>query len=57
MKDLQSNDAGSKVISLPRCLLVRLVECLEKQSLSLSMFSGETGSVRRTRVRTEERIH
>lgn len=44
-KGLQSIDAGSRVISFPRCLLVRLVECLDKHSLSLSVFSGDIGSV------------
>lgn len=52
--DLQSINAGSKVISFPRCLLVRLVECLDKHSLSLSVFSGDTGSV--TNVPAEESI-
>lgn len=45
LNHLQSLDAGSKVISFPRCLLVRLVECLDKHSLSLSVLSGDIGSV------------
>lgn len=38
----QSNVAGRTVTSFPRCLLVRVVECLNKPSSSTSMFSGDT---------------
>lgn len=39
---LPSNVAGRTVTSFPRCLLVRVVECLNKSSSSTSMLSGET---------------
>lgn len=44
---LQSNVAGRTVTSFPRCLLVRVVECLNKCSSSTSMLSGsgDTGPV------------
>ena len=37
----QSNVAGRTVTSFPRCLLVRVVECLNKPSSSTSKFSGD----------------
>lgn len=39
---VQSNVAGRTVTSFPRCLLVRVVECLNKPSSSTSMYSGDT---------------
>lgn len=42
---LPSSVAGRTVTSFPRCLLVRVVECLKKLSSSTSMFSEDSGTV------------